>query len=120
MHPDVELIPSLVGGVEQTRFHGHEGYRSWFQQQNEIYDEVIFELHSLEAVGDKVVAVYTVRVRAKQSGIEFEAPGGTVFTLRDGRVVTQAGYQRPEEALEAAGLQAAPERAADHHSDRQN
>ncbi len=104
LDPEIELTPSLVGGVEQTHFHGHEGYRAWFQQQLEIYDWVRFELASVRAVDDKVIAIYTTRVRARQSGIEFEAPGAAVFTFRAGRIVKQTGYQRPEEAVAAVGL----------------
>ncbi len=105
VHPRVELLPSLVGGVEQTRFHGREGYRTWFEQQFETYDHVSFELHAFRAVRDQVVALYTTRVRGRQSGIEFESPGATVLTFREGLVVRQVGYQDHEEALDAVGLQ---------------
>jgi ketosteroid isomerase-like protein len=104
MHPDVELRPSLVGGIEQTVFRGRAGYRKWFEQQSETYDYVTFEPHDFRATGDHVVIVYTTRVRAKRSGIEFESPGATVLTLHDGLVTAQAGYQEPHEALEAVGL----------------
>jgi ketosteroid isomerase-like protein len=66
---------------------------------------VWLEPRSFTSVGNQVVVVYTTRVRAKQSGIELEAPGATVLTFRDGLLVRQIGYQHPEEALKAVGLQ---------------
>ena len=102
--PGIELMPSLVGGIEGTSFHGREGYREWFEQQNETYDEVSFELHETRAVGDQVLILYTTRVRGAQSGIELESPGAAVLTIRDGLVTRQVGYQSQVEALEAVGL----------------
>ena len=104
LHPEIELMPSLVGGIEQTVFRGREGYRHWFEATWETYDDVSFEPHSFRSVGDQVVVVYTTRVRAKQSGIELEALGAGVLTFRDGLLVRQIGYQHPEEALKAVGL----------------
>ena len=103
-HPDIELRPSLVGGIEQTAFRGRAGYRKWFEQQSETYDYVTFEPHDFRETGDHVVIVYTTRVRAKQSGIEFASPGATVLTIRDGLLTAQVGYQDSHEALEAVGL----------------
>src|SRR5687768_11088695 len=71
--PDVELLPSLVGGIEGTTYRGLAGYRSWFEQQLEAYDHISFEVHDIRAVGDQVVALYTTRVRGAHSGIELEA-----------------------------------------------
>jgi ketosteroid isomerase-like protein len=68
LHPDIELMPSLVGGVEQTVFRGRAGYRQWFDATWETYDHVWLEPHSFRSVGDQVVVIYTTHVRAKQSG----------------------------------------------------
>ena len=92
-----------MGGIEGTSYRGREGYRRWFEQQFETYDHVSFEPHDFRAVGDQVVVLYTTRVRGAQSGIALESEGGTVFTIRDGLLVRQVGYQRPEDALAAVG-----------------
>ena len=102
--PEVELRPSLVGGVEQTTFVGREGYRRWFEQQFETYDHVSFEPHDVRAVHDQVVALYTLRIRGAQSGVELESAGAAVFTFRSGRLTRQVGYQNQSDALEAVGL----------------
>ena len=102
--PNVELLPSLVGGVEGTTYRGRAGYRSWFEQQLETYDQISFELHDIRAVGDQVVALYTTRIRGARSGIELEARGGTVFTIQAGLLTRQVGYQSAADALAAVDL----------------
>jgi ketosteroid isomerase-like protein len=104
VHPGVELLPSVVGGIEQTRFRGLEGYRRWLEEQAEIFPEISFEVTDIRSVGDLVVAVYVTRARGKGSGIVLESPGAGVFTFRDGLLVRQVGYQDPRDALEAVGL----------------
>ena len=104
--PDVELMPSIVGGVEGTTFRGREGYRRWFEQQLEVYDEVIFEPYDIRAVGDRVIALYDVRVRGAGSGIELESRRAAVFTFAGGRLTRQVGYETPADALRAVGLSA--------------
>lgn len=103
-HPEVELVPSLVGGIEGTTFRGREGYRRWFEQQSELYDEVIFELRDIRAVGDQVVALYDVRVRGAGSGIELESPRAAVFTIEGAQLTRQIGYESQADALRAVGL----------------
>jgi ketosteroid isomerase-like protein len=105
MHPEIVLAPSLVGGIEGTVFHGHAGYRQWWRDTVEVYDETFFELHDVRANGDSVAALYTTHVRGGQSGVALDHEGGTAFWFdQDGLVVKQNGYQDPAEALAAIGL----------------
>jgi ketosteroid isomerase-like protein len=102
--PEVELVPAVVGGIEGTTFRGRDGYRRWFEQQSEVYDEVTFEPQDILAVGDQVVALYDTRVRGAGSGVELRSPGAAVFTFRAGRLTRQVGYRSQADALEAVGL----------------
>lgn len=104
MHPEVVLAPSLVGAVEGTVFHGHDGYRLWWKETIEVYDETWFDLHDLRDNDDAVAALYTTHVRGGQSGVELDHPGGTALWFERGLVVRQTGYQDPAEALAAIGL----------------
>jgi ketosteroid isomerase-like protein len=103
-HPDIELLPSIVGGVEGTSYRGRDGYRRWFEEQAETYDHVSFEPQDIRAVGDQVVALYITRVRGAQSGVELRSDRAAVFTIREGCVLRQVGYQRQADALRAVGL----------------
>lgn len=105
MHPDVVLAPSLVGGVEGTVFHGREGYRQWWGENVEIYDETSFEVTDIRANEDAVAALYTVHVRGGQSGVALQQAAGTAFWFEDGLVIRQHGFRSPAEALAAIGLE---------------
>lgn len=104
MHPEVVLAPSLVGGIEGTIFHGREGYRQWWEENSEIYDQTSFELYDIRAHGDAVAALYVTHVRGGQSGVVLEQPGGAAFWFKDGLVARQNGYRSHAEALAAIGL----------------
>ena len=102
--PQIELRPSLVGGIEKEVFRGREGYKRWFEEVFQVYDEVHFDVQDIRAIGDRVVGFYVTRIRGARSGIELEAPGATVITLRDGLATHQVGYGSREEALREVGL----------------
>ncbi len=101
---DVEVVPALVGGIENTCYKGLPGYRAWLDQQFELYDEMTFEVQEIRPVGNRVLALYTARVRGKESGVVLEAPWWGVATIESGRIVRQVGYRNRDEALEAVGL----------------
>jgi ketosteroid isomerase-like protein len=55
--------------------------------------------------GDQVVAVVNNRLRPKGGTAgEFAYRNGSVFTFRDGAILSMVGYPTPEGALAAAGL----------------
>ena len=56
-------------------------------------------------LGSHVVVVSTQRGRAKGSGIEVETRYAVLYEIRGDRITRMVLHSRPEEALEAAGLQ---------------
>jgi ketosteroid isomerase-like protein len=100
-HPEIELRPSLVGGPEGTVYHGREGYRAWYADLVEVFESFSFDVEELHADGNRVLAIYTARARARQSGIELTSPGGAVFEVIDGLVTWQLGFQSTEAAWAA-------------------
>ena len=54
--------------------------------------------------GDQVVGIVRSRLQPKGSSGEIELRTGFLWTLRDGKVVSLRLFDKPEEALEAAGL----------------
>jgi ketosteroid isomerase-like protein len=88
------------GGIHQ----GHEGLRSWFRKQYEVWEKWEDEPDELIDAGDHVVSVVTSRSRGRTSGVEVESHHAAVWTLREGRVVRVTWFPTREEALTAAGL----------------
>jgi ketosteroid isomerase-like protein len=58
----------------------------------------------IDAGGDEVVSLWRERGRGKLSGLPIEQEGGTVFTVRQGRIVRMVSYLGHERPLEAVGL----------------
>jgi ketosteroid isomerase-like protein len=102
--PDFEFrdLPALPGsGV----FIGHDGYRTWWAQLVDAFEDLRFEAEEfIDAGGDRVVVVNHAIGRGRGSGADVEMHFSNVWTLSDGKVVRLIVYNDHAEALDAAGL----------------
>jgi ketosteroid isomerase-like protein len=55
-------------------------------------------------LGDRVLVLYRLHVRGRDSDLEIDQPAGAVYELRDGKIVRARSYLTRREALEAAGV----------------
>ncbi len=104
LDPDVEWHSAIVGGAEGNTYYGHEGFRTWFVESFESFDELRTELSEFRDLGDRVLAFGRIHARGRESGVEIDAPTGWVFTVRRGKLAKAEGFLSREQALEAAGL----------------
>ena len=106
LDPDVELHSAIVGGAEGNVYRGHEGFRNWYADSFESFEELTNEWSEFRDLGDRVLAIGRVKARGRESGVELDSPIAFVFTLRRGKLMKAEGFLSRAEALEAAGLQA--------------
>jgi ketosteroid isomerase-like protein len=86
-------------------YEGHDGVRDLFDAFSEAWEEIKWEpLEITELDDDHVLVVNHVRMRGKGSGVEVDATGAQIWTLRDGVGRRITLYQSKAEALEATGL----------------
>jgi ketosteroid isomerase-like protein len=89
------------------RYEGADGYRRWFEDSYAPYEDVKRELHSIEAVADRVVALITITGRAKDDPTELEIQLGNTYELGDdGRIRhlrIYVGHARAKEAARNGG-----------------
>ena len=106
LDPEVEWMPALPGLVagEAAVYRGHEGIAQMFADLFEVLDEIHFSYDDVRDLGDRVVAIGSIRTRGKASGAETESPYVNVADLRDGKGIRLRGYLDVDEALAAAGL----------------
>jgi ketosteroid isomerase-like protein len=100
---DVEFY-ALRSATEGT-YHGHEGISEFFADNRESFDR--FEPHydDVRDLGDgRVVAVGSIRIRGRGSGVETDVPSAVIVTFRDGRITHLHDYGDRAAALAAAGL----------------
>src|SRR5215204_7579129 len=100
--PDVifEPLRAPVSGI----YRGHDGIRQFIADTAESFDVFRFDRPEIRDLGDRVLAIGTLHIRARQGGVEAAVPTAGIATYRDGRVVHWKYFGDREKALEAAGL----------------
>jgi ketosteroid isomerase-like protein len=104
LDPEVEWHPafsSLLGG-EMSVYRGHKGAREVVQQIWDVFSEAHFDVSEIRDLGDKLLAIGTMRVRGAASGTETESPWAYVVRFEHRKAISIRVYTDPAEALEAA------------------
>jgi ketosteroid isomerase-like protein len=101
--PDIELL-SRFGSLTGEPYRGHEGVREWLADIQQSFERFDLWLDDVRDLGDEVLAIGGLNLRARGSGLDMKEPMGWVLEFRDGRVARMRFYARPAEALEAVGL----------------
>jgi ketosteroid isomerase-like protein len=100
--PDFELDLSRAIGIDRGIYNVAQ-FRRLTEQFAESWESVRYEADELIDAGEHVVMPFTNRLRGRD-GIEVQARGIWLCTIRDGLVARICLYQELQEALEAAGL----------------
>jgi ketosteroid isomerase-like protein len=104
LDPAVEWIP-VEADPEYTVHRGLEDVGAWLLTWAETFPDMRWETERiLDAGGDVVVVIGSLRGRGGASGLDVDTPTyGIVVTVREGKIV-RLHEQTTEEALKAAGL----------------
>jgi hypothetical protein len=78
--------------------------RQFIADTAESFDIFWFDHPDIRDLGDRVLAIGTLHIRAAQGGPETDAPTAGIATYRDGRLIHWKDFGDREKALEAAGL----------------
>jgi len=102
VHPEAVFEP-LRSGTEGP-FVGHEGMRRFIADTEEMFE--IFEISYTDVrdLGDRLVAIGSIRMRARGSGVEADVRSAAVVDYREGLLWRYKDYGEPRLALSAAGL----------------
>jgi ketosteroid isomerase-like protein len=101
-HPEIRFehrLAELRGDLT-----GIDAVRDWFVDATKHFDRWMIDCVDFRDLGDRVLALGTVRALGKESGVEVEMPFTVLATIRDGLVTHFTDYGDREKALEAAGL----------------
>jgi ketosteroid isomerase-like protein len=107
--PDLEYYPYrefVEAGLTEPCYHGPSGYRDYIEATYEVWGtEVRLEPTELIDLGDRIVLLADMPMRAQASGVPLAQTYAGVSTIKDGRVIRQDDFLDRTEALEAVGLQ---------------
>jgi hypothetical protein len=113
-HPELEYYPYrqfVEAGLAEPCYYGPAGYRRYIEATYDVWGtEVRLYPTELIDLGDRLVLLADMPMRALGSGIGLAETYATIATLKDGGVIRQQDFLDQAEALEAVGL-AAGERA---------
>ena len=109
--PDLEYYPYrefVEAALAEPCYHGPSGYRAYIEATYDVWGtEVRLEPTELIDLGDRLVLLADMPMRAQASGVPLAQTYAGVSTLKDGRVIRQQDFLNHAEALEAVGLPAA-------------
>jgi ketosteroid isomerase-like protein len=107
--PDLEYYPYrefVEAALAEPCYHGPSGYRAYIAATYEVWgDDVRLEPTELIDLGDRLVLLADMPMRAQASGVPLTQTYAGISTLKDGRVIRQRDFLDRAEALEAVGLQ---------------
>ena len=100
-HPDVAFLP--LRAATEGAYHGIAGIERFIADNEAVFEK--FEPHyEFLDLDERVLVWGTIRVNARQSGIEMDIPVGGVVEFRDGKIVRWEAFGSKDEALKAVGL----------------
>src|SRR3954447_16603939 len=107
-HPDLEYYPYrefVEAGLAEPCYRGPSGYKAYIEGTNEVWGaDVRLEPTELVDLGDWVVMLANMPMRAQASGVSLSEKYAGVLTLKDGKVIRQDDFLDQAEALRSVGL----------------
>jgi ketosteroid isomerase-like protein len=106
-----DVVP--LRAATEGSFVGHEGLRRFLADTIEIFELLQLDYTDIRDLGDRVLAIGSIQVRGRGSGVETDIPSAAIVEYRDGllwrfkdygEATRVRSYLDPNEALEAAGL----------------
>jgi ketosteroid isomerase-like protein len=102
IHPEFEATTPPNLASEPDTYRGHDGIRRWFDSFDEVMEEIRWDAHGYQQVGDQVIVEFTLRARGKTTGLDFGQEAVMVWSLRDGKAIRVELFETLDEALVAA------------------
>jgi ketosteroid isomerase-like protein len=102
VHPDAVFEP--LRSATEGPYVGHEGMRRFIADTEEMFELFKISYTDIRDLGDRLVAIGSIRMRARESGVETDVPSAAVVEYLDGLLWRYKDYGQARLALEAAGV----------------
>jgi ketosteroid isomerase-like protein len=102
---DEEVEFYALRSATEGVYRGHDGIRAFLADTRESFDVFNGTYDDVRDLGGgRVVALGSIRIRGRESGVDTEVPSAIVATFQDGRMTAFRDYGDRDAALSAAGL----------------
>jgi ketosteroid isomerase-like protein len=101
VHHDVVIHSQMTNAT----YHGHDGMRRWMAEIDDQFQEWHSSIDEFrDAPEDRLLALGTIHLRGRASGVEFDQPMAWLLTFAGDQVTELRTIPDHAQALEAAGL----------------
>jgi ketosteroid isomerase-like protein len=101
VHPDAVVHSAMTDAT----YHGYEGGRRWMAEIDGQFENWHLSIDEFrEASADRLLALGTIHLRGRASGVEFDQPMGWLLTFAGERLIGMRNIPDRAKALDAAGL----------------
>jgi len=104
LHPEVEVRPAIVGGLEGIVYRGVSGNRQFWADVDAAWATFRIEPQQFRDLGGRVLVLGRAIARARGSGIVLDEASAWIAEVRGGKIVRFQSFTSQTDALEAAGL----------------
>jgi len=102
VHPDAVFEP--LRSATEGPYVGHEGMRRFIADTEEMFEVFQISYTDIRDLGDRLVAIGSIRMRGRESGVETDVPSAAIVEYVDGLLFRYKDYGQARLALDAAGL----------------
>jgi len=102
IHPEVVFEP--LRSRTEGAFVGHEGMYRFMADTEDMFEVFHASYPEVRDLGDRVLAIGSIRMRGRVSGVETDVPTAVVAEFRDGLLWRFKDYGDARSALRAAGV----------------
>jgi ketosteroid isomerase-like protein len=85
-------------------YRGHAGLRKFLADNQENFELFEPDFRDVRDLGDRVLAIGTIHIRARGSGVETDIPTAGIATYEEGKLIRWEDFRDRGLALKAAGL----------------
>ena len=103
---DIVMDWSRSIGPAKGVYRGREEIRKLWESFQEAFESVTWTPEEIvEIDDDRLIVVNHVHMRGRGSGVEVDAVGVQLWTVRDGKGATLTLFQSKQDALDAVGVE---------------
>jgi ketosteroid isomerase-like protein len=103
LHPEAQLVNAP--GSPFTNSSGHQGFRDWASEVEEVLEDV--QVHVEDVIGapdGKVLVISSLTARGPGTGLSMDMELHGVYTVEADLITLVEGYFERQQAVAAAGL----------------